>query len=710
MTTWRVLGRNLPAAGGGWLRALPPFVMHRAIRTANTQGRPAITYVHPWEVDPGPAGRVDGDAPGALPSPPEPLEDPRTAGRAPRPVRLRDGDRGPRDRGVLRRASRFLDVRRTGATCGSPAEPRFWTPRPTCDRSLKMARRVMVGGRAHPHDEGCDVRGVMTPWAETGDPDPSAEEVPCSLVPVQLVGVLLLTTCGGSSGTPERISGVVPPGDAAARAPRGGDHGPGRGSRPDRGVGACSRSPRRARRERPPRTRTSCGPPASRSPRHLGRHDRRAELARARRAGHARRRSPSAGSSPAARCSSACSPCTAARTGDLGTAAGGRVAGRDVPATPPPSAILLNGPATLSQPGATYLLTQDVTTAGTAFTITAPGVTLDLGGTPGRLRHAARGTQHGVTMQHVAGGGRTDGTERHDRAGRRLVARARTVCSSGTWTTCASPTSTSPCPGRTPWACTLTEHGTTCASTTARSPAARPSSRTATIPGVTAIFVEDAPGAVEIDQNLVTREPPVGHPRRRPLHHGPSLVHHNRVQGTKALVANGYMLGMAKPRPRRVREPPGGRVARDPPQRHRRQQSRRVGPRQPRRDPGPDRTPSTPTAHWTHGIKIEGAPARARRAQRRHGPRGPGARGGARASTSTWASAQGIVVRGNRVEAVSFTSALEATAVYWTYGSDGPTNDIVVRTTSSRRPTASCSASGTAARAVSSGTTATSAT
>jgi len=52
MTTWRVLGRNLPVAGGGWLRALPPFVMHRAIRAANEAGWPAITYVHPWEVDP----------------------------------------------------------------------------------------------------------------------------------------------------------------------------------------------------------------------------------------------------------------------------------------------------------------------------------------------------------------------------------------------------------------------------------------------------------------------------------------------------------------------------------------------------------------------------------------------------------------------------------------------------------------------------------
>jgi len=52
MTTWRVLGRNVPAAGGGWLRAFPPFVMRRAIRAANRQGWPAIVYVHPWEVDP----------------------------------------------------------------------------------------------------------------------------------------------------------------------------------------------------------------------------------------------------------------------------------------------------------------------------------------------------------------------------------------------------------------------------------------------------------------------------------------------------------------------------------------------------------------------------------------------------------------------------------------------------------------------------------
>jgi len=52
MTTWRVLGRNVPAAGGGWMRVLPPFVMRRALRAAEEAGRPGIVYLHPWELDP----------------------------------------------------------------------------------------------------------------------------------------------------------------------------------------------------------------------------------------------------------------------------------------------------------------------------------------------------------------------------------------------------------------------------------------------------------------------------------------------------------------------------------------------------------------------------------------------------------------------------------------------------------------------------------
>ena len=52
MTTWRALGRNWPVAGGGWMRALPPAFMRRALRSELKRGTPVITYLHPWEVDP----------------------------------------------------------------------------------------------------------------------------------------------------------------------------------------------------------------------------------------------------------------------------------------------------------------------------------------------------------------------------------------------------------------------------------------------------------------------------------------------------------------------------------------------------------------------------------------------------------------------------------------------------------------------------------
>ncbi|MFV1958545.1 MAG: XrtA system polysaccharide deacetylase [Planctomycetota bacterium] len=52
MTTWRLLGRNVPAAGGGWLRALPLVVAQRALGAAERAGWPGVVYVHPWEFDP----------------------------------------------------------------------------------------------------------------------------------------------------------------------------------------------------------------------------------------------------------------------------------------------------------------------------------------------------------------------------------------------------------------------------------------------------------------------------------------------------------------------------------------------------------------------------------------------------------------------------------------------------------------------------------
>ncbi len=53
MTTWRLLGRNVPVSGGGWLRALPPAVVQHGLRAVNAEGLPAMLYLHPWEVDPG---------------------------------------------------------------------------------------------------------------------------------------------------------------------------------------------------------------------------------------------------------------------------------------------------------------------------------------------------------------------------------------------------------------------------------------------------------------------------------------------------------------------------------------------------------------------------------------------------------------------------------------------------------------------------------
>lgn len=52
MTTSRVLGRNLPVAGGGWMRLLPGALMRAALARENAAGAPAIVYLHPWELDP----------------------------------------------------------------------------------------------------------------------------------------------------------------------------------------------------------------------------------------------------------------------------------------------------------------------------------------------------------------------------------------------------------------------------------------------------------------------------------------------------------------------------------------------------------------------------------------------------------------------------------------------------------------------------------
>ncbi|NVM78342.1 polysaccharide deacetylase family protein (PEP-CTERM system associated) [Duganella sp. SG902] len=53
VSTVRLLGRNLPAGGGGYFRLLPYAVSRWALRRVNSRdGQAGIFYFHPWELDP----------------------------------------------------------------------------------------------------------------------------------------------------------------------------------------------------------------------------------------------------------------------------------------------------------------------------------------------------------------------------------------------------------------------------------------------------------------------------------------------------------------------------------------------------------------------------------------------------------------------------------------------------------------------------------
>lgn len=52
VTTARAAGRTLAAGGGGFFRLLPYRFSSWAIEQVNAEGRPAIIYFHPWEIDP----------------------------------------------------------------------------------------------------------------------------------------------------------------------------------------------------------------------------------------------------------------------------------------------------------------------------------------------------------------------------------------------------------------------------------------------------------------------------------------------------------------------------------------------------------------------------------------------------------------------------------------------------------------------------------
>ncbi len=52
LSTVRLWKWNFPVAGGGYLRLFPYWILKYGIASLNRQQKPAIIYLHPWEVDP----------------------------------------------------------------------------------------------------------------------------------------------------------------------------------------------------------------------------------------------------------------------------------------------------------------------------------------------------------------------------------------------------------------------------------------------------------------------------------------------------------------------------------------------------------------------------------------------------------------------------------------------------------------------------------
>jgi len=48
----KIMGRTIPCCGGGYFRIFPYTVTRHLLRRVNREGRPAIFYFHPWEIDP----------------------------------------------------------------------------------------------------------------------------------------------------------------------------------------------------------------------------------------------------------------------------------------------------------------------------------------------------------------------------------------------------------------------------------------------------------------------------------------------------------------------------------------------------------------------------------------------------------------------------------------------------------------------------------
>lgn len=53
MSCLEVFGKRFPFSGGGYFRLFPYAYTKYCMQKVNAQGRPAVFYLHPWELDPG---------------------------------------------------------------------------------------------------------------------------------------------------------------------------------------------------------------------------------------------------------------------------------------------------------------------------------------------------------------------------------------------------------------------------------------------------------------------------------------------------------------------------------------------------------------------------------------------------------------------------------------------------------------------------------
>jgi polysaccharide deacetylase family protein (PEP-CTERM system associated) len=51
LSTVKILGKNIPLAGGGYLRLFPYWFTRRGLKSLQAQNKMGIVYIHPWELD-----------------------------------------------------------------------------------------------------------------------------------------------------------------------------------------------------------------------------------------------------------------------------------------------------------------------------------------------------------------------------------------------------------------------------------------------------------------------------------------------------------------------------------------------------------------------------------------------------------------------------------------------------------------------------------